>query len=234
MRAIRILFFLFLAGLIASCGTVATPVWEAEPTEISVQPTATLYIPPTATPVPPSATAIPPTDVPTEAPTTAPTEAAQPATEAASPTTVDLGGVDPLTLTGNEALPAQPNAEVDLPSTDEQSQLEVFVSLSDAANGERIFNLSYDDVNYACSTCHSIVPDVRGIGPSLWGISERAGQRVEGLNAVAYIENSILHPLAYIVTGWTPQIAIMPQNYGQILTEQEITDVIAYLMTLHD
>lgn len=49
-------------------------------------------------------------------------------------------------------------------------------------------------------------------------------------DVVTYLRTSILHPNDYVVPGY-PE-SLMPQNYAEILTEAEINDLIAYLLTL--
>ena len=88
--------------------------------------------------------------------------------------------------------------------------------------GQGVFNLR-------CAQCHTTVPDTVVIGPSLWGIANRAGSRVPGYDAEAYIETSILIPDAYLVEGFANT---MPTNFGKELTSEELKAVIAYLMTL--
>lgn len=80
-----------------------------------------------------------------------------------------------------------------------------------------------------CGTCHALQPDVIVVGPSLAGIASRAGTRVDGLSAEAYIRNSIINPSAYVVEGFQD---VMQKNFGQSLTGDQINDLIAYLMTL--
>ncbi len=88
--------------------------------------------------------------------------------------------------------------------------------------GQSVFNLR-------CAQCHATVPDTVVIGPSLAGIATRAATRMEGYDAEAYIEHSILFPRDYIVDGFTDT---MPTNFGKELTSEELTGVVAYLMTL--
>jgi len=88
--------------------------------------------------------------------------------------------------------------------------------------GQTVFNLR-------CAQCHATVPDTIVIGPSLAGIATRAATRMDGYDAEAYIEHSILFPRDYIVDGFTDT---MPTNFGKELTSEELTGVIAYLMTL--
>ena len=88
--------------------------------------------------------------------------------------------------------------------------------------GQAVFNLR-------CAQCHATVPDTIVIGPSLYGIATRAETRVEGYDAEAYIERSILIPSFYLVEGF---VDTMPTNFGKELTSEELKAVVAYLMTL--
>lgn len=88
--------------------------------------------------------------------------------------------------------------------------------------GQTVFNLR-------CAQCHATVPDTVVIGPSLYGIATRAGTSVEGYDAEAYIERSILMPTDYIVEGFTD--VSMPTNFGKELTSEELNAVVSYLMT---
>ena len=88
--------------------------------------------------------------------------------------------------------------------------------------GQSVFNLR-------CAQCHATVPDTVVIGPSLYGIATRAATRVDGYDAEAYIERSILVPTDYIVEGFTE--TTMPTNYGKELTSEELSAVVSYLMT---
>jgi nitric oxide reductase subunit C len=79
-----------------------------------------------------------------------------------------------------------------------------------------------------CSTCHALKPDVIVVGPSLAGIASRAGTRIAGMSAEAYIRDSILHPSDFVVPGFPDA---MVKNFGEILTGDQINDLIAFLMT---
>jgi cytochrome c2 len=80
-----------------------------------------------------------------------------------------------------------------------------------------------------CAQCHVLVPDTVVIGPSLAGIATRAGSRVPGYDAQAYIETSILSPKEFLVEGFPDT---MPTNFGKELTSEEFEAVVAFLMTL--
>lgn len=88
--------------------------------------------------------------------------------------------------------------------------------------GQQVFNLH-------CATCHSTNPDTVIVGPSLAGIATRAGERVEGMEATAYIQTSILKPGAYLVPGFPD--AMLPELAKQ-LTSEDFDAVVAYLLTL--
>ena len=88
--------------------------------------------------------------------------------------------------------------------------------------GRAVFNLR-------CAQCHALVPDTIVIGPSLAGIATRAEIRMEGYDAPAYIEHSILYPKDYIVDGFPDT---MPTNFAKELTSEELNAVVAFLMTM--
>lgn len=98
-------------------------------------------------------------------------------------------------------------------------------SSGNAANGKVIFNGLG-----GCSACHDVVYGGVVVGPSLKGIAARAGTRKPGVAAVDYLHESIVKPNAYVVQGFAA--STMPQNMAQTLTEKQIDDVIAYLLTL--
>ena len=143
-----------------------------------------------------------------------------------------------------EAVAAAPTetaiAPTEAPAADDQ--VAQFVGLfGDAARGEELFNVQYEtEIGiWSCALCHNVdIPDVK-IGPSLLGLPDRAGERVEGEVAERYIYNSILHPYDYFVEGYEGEDQQrMPPNYEELLVrngnEQDVYDLIAYLMTLHE
>ena len=84
--------------------------------------------------------------------------------------------------------------------------------------------------NSFCARCHSASGETVIVGPSLSGIAERAGERVDGLDARAYIRNSIMDPSAYVVEGFSD--GLMPQDLPGQLSPEELEAVIEYLLTL--
>ena len=93
-----------------------------------------------------------------------------------------------------------------------------------------LFETFYDQVSFACATCHQVASEDRLIGPGLLNIAARAETRVEGEDALEYIHTSIVDPSAFVVPDYPD--GLMPQVYGEILSEEEIQDIIAYLFTL--
>ncbi|HMZ08392.1 MAG TPA: c-type cytochrome, partial [Anaerolineales bacterium] len=103
------------------------------------------------------------------------------------------------------------------------------VHIPDPVMGEKIYYETAAGVNAGCRICHSLTKDERIIGPSFYGIANRAGERVPGLTAEEYLYQSIVDPNAYVVSGYPS--GQMIQNFGTLLTEEEIQDIIAFLMT---
>lgn len=108
----------------------------------------------------------------------------------------------------------------------------------DRAKGEYI----YRTATPTCLACHSVQAGVTMAGPSLAGLAERAAALVqspeyagEATDAEGYVRESITHPSAYVVPG--PMFSangtsFMPEGYGANLSEEEISHLTAYLMSL--
>ncbi|MBX3049663.1 MAG: c-type cytochrome [Anaerolineales bacterium] len=82
-----------------------------------------------------------------------------------------------------------------------------------------------------CTACHAISGLSTGnVGPVLDGLASRAGNTVAGLSAEEYIHQSIVDPNAYIVPGFAE--GIMPQNFAELMSEDQLNDLVAFLLTL--
>lgn len=92
-----------------------------------------------------------------------------------------------------------------------------------ASGGEAVFSAQ------GCVSCHSLEPNVNLVGPSLNGISTRAGTRRPDYPPDAYLYQSITNPNAFVVEGF--QAGLMPQTFKDLLSDQQLADVIAYLKT---
>lgn len=83
-----------------------------------------------------------------------------------------------------------------------------------------------------CFNCHRVGDRGHGEqGPDLAGVGERAAERVAGLDATGYLAQSLYHPSAFIVDGYTaamPEVAAPPIA----LDDLEILMVVAYLQSL--
>ncbi len=80
--------------------------------------------------------------------------------------------------------------------------------------------------NLACQTCHSSDGTLI-VGPTFQGLGQRAAERIEGVSAGQYIIESILRPNDYVVEGYVA--GIMPQNFSERLSAQELADLLAFL-----
>ncbi|XSG74274.1 c-type cytochrome [Herpetosiphon llansteffanensis] len=108
-------------------------------------------------------------------------------------------------------------------------------SVGNAERGKRIFQgaevLTLDQLE-ACIDCHSDVAGEagQGIGQNLSNIGNRAAQRPDGTSAIDYLRLSLTEPDKELVGGF--QEGIMPRDYAQKLSTQDINDLIGYMLTL--
>ncbi len=93
--------------------------------------------------------------------------------------------------------------------------------------GEILFNTGTRNAP-ACSACHR--ENAGGLGPSLPGLRQVAASRVADLDAAAYVRQSILEPGAYALKGYNAEY--MPRNYGEVLTDEQVDALVAYVMSL--
>ncbi|NDJ59901.1 MAG: c-type cytochrome [Chloroflexi bacterium] len=106
-------------------------------------------------------------------------------------------------------------------SADGDAVVEVLLANADPANGALLVE------TYDCTACHRAGVEV-GIAPSFVGIAERAAERRPPLSAAAYLYESITAPDAYVLEGYSNS---MVQNYDERITDDDIGDIIAYLLT---
>jgi cytochrome c2 len=108
-----------------------------------------------------------------------------------------------------------------------------------ASNGDKLFHATSLGKNNApgCTSCHSTEAGKTLVGPSLAGIGTRAGQIIQDPNykgkaktADDFIRESIVEPNTYVEKSFSP--GVMYQNYGKDLSQQEISDLVAYLTSL--
>jgi cytochrome c553 len=99
------------------------------------------------------------------------------------------------------------------------------LEIGDPARGQEIFETGADILGTPCRRCHeSEVSD----SPSLEGVAERATSRVPGMLAEDYLRESILDPSAYVVEGYDDH---MEKMYSLLLSDEDVNDIVAYLLT---
>lgn len=97
----------------------------------------------------------------------------------------------------------------------------------DAERGAEIFKETLSG-QPACVTCHVLDGDNAGVGPNLLGYADIAGERVEGESAEEYTYRAITLPAVFLTPGYSN---LMPGRYDS-LEDQDLADIIAYLLTL--
>lgn len=86
-----------------------------------------------------------------------------------------------------------------------------------------------------CSSCHAITnDDLASVGPGLQNIARVAETRVPDQTAQEYLCRAIIAPQEMIVPGYEEDMVIMPVTYGAYLTQTQLNDLVAYLMTLEE
>ncbi len=100
----------------------------------------------------------------------------------------------------------------------------------DPVLGEALYYETSLGTNASCRVCHSLQPGVTVVGPSFAGIATRAVDRIPGMTAEEYLTQSIVDPSAYIVEGFESAQTMV--NLDEILTKEQIDDLVAFLLTL--
>jgi len=92
---------------------------------------------------------------------------------------------------------------------------------ADVAAGKAIFEKAVLGSDPGCVTCHAREAGKTIVGPSLAGI---------GSKGEAFIRTSILDPEAEITEGFPA--GTMPKTFKDDLSEQQLNQLVKYLMTL--
>jgi len=105
------------------------------------------------------------------------------------------------------------------------------------AQGEALFRTAVP----TCQACHSMAPGVNLAGPSLAGLGDffekiKASGEYTGAATTAeeFVRESIVEPSAWLHPGpmySAGGTSFMPPNYGDDLTEEQIDQLVAYLMS---
>jgi len=101
-----------------------------------------------------------------------------------------------------------------------------------AAAGEELFNQSVIDSTPGCVTCHSLEPGEVIVGPSLAGFAEEAEEEgaEEGMTAEEFARQSIVEPDAVVMGDFNE--GVMPGNYDEVLTQEQLDNLVAFLLSL--
>lgn len=86
--------------------------------------------------------------------------------------------------------------------------------------------------NYGCFSCHS-VDGTELVGPSWLGLAGSNVQAEDGNSYLvddAYLLESIINPNVKIHSGYPPNV--MPQNFSEIIPEEQLQEIIAYIKSL--
>ena len=106
-------------------------------------------------------------------------------------------------------------------------------AVGDPARGEKLYNQTVIGAGSApgCITCHSLEEAVTLVGPSHFRLGLRAVEIVPGKSSETYLKESIVDPDGHITEGFTE--GVMYKNYGKELSNQEIADLVAFLVSLN-
>lgn len=125
-----------------------------------------------------------------------------------------------ISITQSEMQPA-PEAPADLTADTYMEIVAPLLEDADPENGALLVE------KFACIACHRLATQ-DNMAPYFTGIAERAATQRPPLTAAAYIYESIVNPGVFVLEGYQ---TIMPQSYHNQLTDRELGDMIAYLLT---
>lgn len=83
-----------------------------------------------------------------------------------------------------------------------------------------------------CVGCHSLDPNQQMTGPSWFDVGDMAANRVPGESPALYLHQSIVAPGEFVVDGYPS--GVMPQNYAEVLSQEQLADLVAYLLQQHE
>ncbi|KXK13287.1 MAG: cytochrome c class I [Chloroflexi bacterium OLB15] len=95
------------------------------------------------------------------------------------------------------------------------------VAMGNSENGAQLI------VSKTCTACHR--DEAGSVGPSFTGIVDYAGTLRPGFTAEGYLLESILDPGVYLYNNYSNSMPAL----GTQLSDQELADIMAYLMTQH-
>ncbi|HRJ40699.1 MAG: c-type cytochrome [Caldilineaceae bacterium] len=93
----------------------------------------------------------------------------------------------------------------------------------DPVNGEQVATSA------GCVGCHRLDNSNDVVAPTWGNVASTAITRVQGESPALYLYTSITAPNAFVTNGYNG--GVMPQTYKDILSAQDIVDIVAYLLT---
>ncbi len=119
----------------------------------------------------------------------------------------------------------------DPPVGAETSTEDLMVGLAEVTGDPQVGDQLYNGVMFGCSGCHlsaAVAPPIEGTWTRV--INERLLEpQFADYTGEEYLAESIIHPGAFTVPGYTA--GVMPTNFGDRTSYQQLADMIAYLMT---
>lgn len=112
------------------------------------------------------------------------------------------------------------------PTSDTPSAAEPTSFAGSADAGQQVFTGAG-----ACSSCHTVNGSGGLIGPDLVGAAASAASIHPDLPVEEALKIEIIDPNLHITEGYRGDL--MPQNYEDTLTEQQLQDLVAYMMSLN-
>lgn len=101
--------------------------------------------------------------------------------------------------------------------------------------GEALFHQPSIGQAPGCGNCHETTVGMRSFGPTLPSMVQQTLQEgrwvAGGDSAEIFLRQAILDPRAEIADGFPP---MMFDSYGDHLTEQQLADLIAYILSLKE
>lgn len=103
--------------------------------------------------------------------------------------------------------------------------------MGDIEAGEELFYSQMEGIPHdsSCADCHSLDGADSPFAPTLLGISTAAAERIDGMTDVEYLRQSVQDPLAFKPEGWATRS--MPYQYGDVLAEEQVNNLVAFLLT---
>jgi mono/diheme cytochrome c family protein len=83
-----------------------------------------------------------------------------------------------------------------------------------------------------CVGCHSVDPAIQMTGPTWSNLADHATNRVPGMSPANYLYTSITNPNSFVVPDYPA--GVMLQIYEETIPTQDLANLVAYLLTLHE